>query len=595
MPTEQELHQICRIYTIPCPACTTENSYHRLKRDMARAATMEGDGHPLEYKWQKPGFDSVDPLQFFMGVCTTCGFTGELDDADYRQAGKNPDVYRKDFAGPSLTLFKDGATAGKGGAQSLLKRVAQEDPLVKVIAHFHLGILTQCSRIELEVGRIARYYLRIAWCYRDHERFYPESDLEAIVASLKKCRKRFKEDLGSHVDYPEEPIVATNEVEALRLCRTYFERNYEVLREASIEDELRLRLLLAEIGFRLYQLSDDEDDYKKASTFFSGCIEQCVKIISDKSIVGGLVNRARGILDNAGERGRELRALREKRGSSAKKAKSGGNGAPAKKKAKSDGKGVPAKKKAAVKSKAAFSTERAGDKEKAKVEANGKGAEAEAPALSGERSVTERDKATRQIIVLNEKVESLRKRVEEVEADNQKWRQVIGKDSLTGLPNRIALFRIELPKVIRNFNESTPITCIAVGLDQVAAINLEHGWLMGDKMLQASAKGLRKFLKEEDNLYRVDGANFVITGQMDGNAARQRATEMRRALGGANVRVDQTMMPLASSLGVVTMEKKVSDSETEVAMALYTALIRTLYKAKEMGGNTAEIHNVTRF
>ncbi len=155
------------------------------------------------------------------------------------------------------------------------------------------------------------------------------------------------------------------------------------------------------------------------------------------------------------------------------------------------------------------------------------------------------------------------------------------------------MFRIELPKILRTLSE--PYTCIAIGLDQVAKVNLEHGWLMGDRMLKASAKGLQKFLQEGDQLYRIDGSNFVITGKMDGNAARQRATDMRRSLGTLTVQVENTTLPLASSLGVVTVEQKATKSDAEIAASVYQALITTLYKAKEKGGNTAEVHNITRF
>ena len=118
---------------------------------------------------------------------------------------------------------------------------------------------------------------------------------------------------------------------------------------------------------------------------------------------------------------------------------------------------------------------------------------------------------------------------------------------------------------------------------------------MGDRILKASAKGLLKICGEGEELYRMDGANFVLTGRMDGNAARQRASEMRRALGGSSVRVEEAAMPMASSLGVVTVEQKVSSSDKEVTSAVYTALLHSLYRAKEKGGNTAEIHSITRF
>ena len=576
MLSDQELEQICRVYKIICPVCQSEADFHRLKRDMARAVKTAGDGYPLVYKWQKPGFDSVDPKQFFMAACSKCGFAGELDDEKYRQAGKAPDAYRMDFEENWLNQFKDGAAAGRGAAQSLLKRVADSDALLSVIAQVHLGILSQCSRKRVSPGPVARYYLRIAWLFRDQERFYPDSDLEAIGAGLRKCRSRWKEEIPEQSDYPAQPAVVLDEIGALRMARVFFERNYETLKTAGVEDELRLRYLLAEIGFRLYELSDNAEDHKKAASFFSGTMQQCLSILSDKSIAGGLVNRSREMLEIVGERGRELRALHKERGGDAADgAKTTAAAKPKKKAAAGDGNGKSAP---AAKGKSSPPTPAAGK-----------------AASEEEQAGSEKDQRTRQITVLTEEVEQLKGRVEELVVDNKKWRQLIGRDTLTGLPNKITLFRILLPKVMREFSSSGPFSCIAIGLDQLGRVNNDFGWLMGDKMLCASARGLRKFVQEGDDLYRMDGANFVIAGCMDINTARQRAAEMRRALGGSMVRVDETTMPLASSLGVVSVEQKTDSSDSESANAVYTALLQTLYQAKQKGGNTAEVHNVTRF
>lgn len=586
MLSPEELVQITRVYKITCPVCLTEADFNRLKRDMARAVKTAGDGYPIEYKWQKPGFDSVDPKQFLMGVCGNCGFTGELDDADFRQAGKAPDAYRRNFEEAYLNQFKDSVSAGKGAAQSLLKRVSDDDPLLSLIAQVHLGILSQCSRSKLSPGPVARFYLRIAWLFRDHERFYSDSDVEAISASMKKCRTRWKKELPEHADYPVTPAVVLNEIEALRMARSFFERNYETLKEAGVEDELRLRYLLAEIGFRLYELSNDAEDHKKAASFFSGTMQQCLSIISDKTIVGGMVNRAREMLEVVGERGRELRAMHAERGgveSESTTADAAKSTATSKAKTK--------KKKAA--------REAGNGAEPAKPsngKANAKSKVEEAPAEPEEDlSGSERDRMTRQITVLTSEVTELKSRLEDLEADNKRWRQMIGRDSLTGLPNKISLFRMHLPKVIKDFSSAGPYSCIAIALDQLGRVNNDHGWLMGDKMLRASAKGLRKFLREGDELYRMDGANFVIAGPMDNNAARQRAAEMRRALGGSTVRVEETAMPLASSLGVVSIEHAGANSGSDSANAVYAALLQTLYRAKSKGGNTAEVHNSTRF
>ncbi len=130
--------------------------------------------------------------------------------------------------------------------------------------------------------------------------------------------------------------------------------------------------------------------------------------------------------------------------------------------------------------------------------ANGKSAPASAGKATGpaageeEQAGSERDRRTRQITVLTDEVGQLTGRVVELEADNKKWPQLIGRDTLTGLPNKITLFRILLPKIMREFSSSGPFSCIAIGLDQLGRVNKDFGWLMGDKMLRASARGLRK-------------------------------------------------------------------------------------------------------
>ena len=156
MLTEQELAQICRAYEIACPICGTSATHFRLKRDMARPAKTEGDGHPIAWKWGKPGFDSVDPKQFFMGACGKCGFAGELEDADFRNAGKDAETFKRSLLESGVQLLVAGVASGRGAAQSLLKRISASDPFGSTIAKFHLGIFSQCMRLAASGARAAR-------------------------------------------------------------------------------------------------------------------------------------------------------------------------------------------------------------------------------------------------------------------------------------------------------------------------------------------------------------------------------------------------------------------------------------------------------
>ena len=205
-------------------------------------------------------------------------------------------------------------------------------------------------------------------------------------------------------------------------------------------------------------------------------------------------------------------------------------------------------------------------------------------------------RATRQVNVLQEEVESLRERLKDLEEDNKKWRQLAGRDTtVTGLPNKMTLFRLIVPKTLKGLNKGGPFSFIGISLDQVAKVNEGHGWVVGDRMLKESVRSIRDFVVEGEDLYRLEGAHFAIFGAMDNNIARQRAADMRRQLSRTSVQVGKTQLPLVSSVGVVTVERLLAESVNEASKNIFEALLATLYRAKEKGGNTVEIHNSTKF
>ena len=582
MLSEQETLQICTAYELVCPICETKNVYYRLKRDMVRPLDTEGDGHPMRYKWRQAGFDSIDPLQFFWGVCAKCRYTGDLGDAEFRQAERMVKEYRGTLQVDGLRQLLVSVPTGKGIAQALGKRLDDKDILVQAVAKFHLGIYSQCLRVDFSPGNLARFYLRIGWLFRDQERFYPDSDLESVAGKFVKLNKRWKDELPELTDCPIPPGLALSEVEALRYSRTYFERNYETLKEAKREDELRLSLLLAEIGFRLYELTGSAEDYKKTATYFSGTMQKCLSIVNDKSVIGGAVNRAKEMLEVAGERGRALRALKKSRGETG----SASEEEPKAQKKKAKGKEV--EKNGTNKSKAKSPKE---IKETGVADRRHKdGSGALSKAVGADLGQT-----TRQVNVLQEEVESLRERLKGLEEDNKKWRQLAGRDAVTGLPNKMTLFRLIVPKTLKGLSQGGAFSFIGISLDQIAKVNEGHGWVVGDKMLKESVRSMRRFVVEGEDLYRLEGAHFAIFGAMDNNIARQRAADVRRQLSRASVQVGKTQLPLVSSVGVVTVERLLAESVNEASKNIFEALLATLYRAKEKGGNTVEIHNSTKF
>jgi len=209
--SERELLQICRKYEITCTVCSTANAFFRLKPDACRPGNQEGDGHPRAWKWSKPGFDAVDPKQFFWGVCQKCRFAGELDEADFRTCDKDPDGYKAQFSSQGLERLVSGALSGKTAVQALGRLISSGDLLASAVAQFHLGIFSHCLRHEILPGSLARYYLRLAWLYRDQEVFYRGANAASLKEQLVQLKPRWEAELPRNKEYPVPPGLALDE------------------------------------------------------------------------------------------------------------------------------------------------------------------------------------------------------------------------------------------------------------------------------------------------------------------------------------------------------------------------------------------------
>ncbi|MCZ6632512.1 MAG: DUF2225 domain-containing protein, partial [bacterium] len=307
---------LCRTYTITCPACNLDNAFPRLKRDIFRARTSEPDDHPLEVGWRAENVEIpiwVTPLSFFWGVCPNCFYAGQVDNAEFRTWKKNATKFKNQFSEGILDNLAEQANAGQGFAQTVGKAMDPNDVYGTTLIHFFLGIHSEYLKNSPVVGTLARSYLRVAWLYRDQERLFQDfSGSSGIQELLKETGDAWNIAIRSNSDLSVQPQLVTDELSALRQTLAYFELNFSALQSSASEDEMRLMTLIAEIAYRIYELSGIEEDFTKAQSGFSGTMQKCLSVVNDKSIVGGAVNRAKDTLEKAGDRGRELRTLQTK-------------------------------------------------------------------------------------------------------------------------------------------------------------------------------------------------------------------------------------------------------------------------------------------
>jgi diguanylate cyclase (GGDEF)-like protein len=157
-------------------------------------------------------------------------------------------------------------------------------------------------------------------------------------------------------------------------------------------------------------------------------------------------------------------------------------------------------------------------------------------------------------------------------------------DSLTGLPNRRALFeRFEL-ELARARRQQEPVTVCVVDLDHFKQINDSHGHAAGDEVLQYASRVLRGQLRDVDLLGRIGGEEFVIVlPDTDAAAAQQALERCRIALASNDVKIEESAATLriSASFGVFCAQV---DEASNVPQLLARA-DEALYVAKRDGRN----------
>ncbi len=535
---------LCRLYTIPCPACRTDNAFPRYTRDVCRTSSSEPDGHALEVSFRAEGeFPAwAGPLTFFWGCCTNCNFSGQVDDGDFRQwKKKNTTKYLDSFHEGALDKSKVKGPAGAGPLGILKKGLSEQDMFLRLLSQFYAGVFTETLKTAPIAGTLGRSYLRIAWIFRDKERLYSEFEAAPAESLLSELKPVWDQELIPNTSYPTPPSIAMNEVEALRFAKTFFEWNFQTLSSASgTEDEMRLMTLMAEIGFRIYQLTGDAEDFQKAQNGFSGTMQKCLTVVNDKSIVGSAVNRAKDTLEKAGDRGRELRAL----GKTYDK-----NGLPETASSPTPAATKPTKKQAV--------------EEAAEPEAEKKAPPT--PAANGSAA-------------------NLQKKIEQLEEENRRWMRLAGISKLTGLPNCVMLNRVLLPGLFKSVAaKRQPLGCILVSPEGMTGINGKYGREFGDQLIKEFTDDLKSIVRKGERLLHLEGVNFaLLSPNLTEHQMKKRVDGIHKELTSRRFTLDGDVLSIGVSIGFSAIQSYTGTPKS-LQEGLYKCSIQALDNAKSKG------------
>jgi len=152
-------------------------------------------------------------------------------------------------------------------------------------------------------------------------------------------------------------------------------------------------------------------------------------------------------------------------------------------------------------------------------------------------------------------------------------------DSLTGLPNRRALFEAADAVGQRRILGGTPVSVLIFDLDHFKDTNDSYGHNLGDDVLKIFGKTVLKHIKTRSIVGRLGGEEFAaILPGADATAAVEAAEAMRRAFSRAAAFVNGLAVGGTVSVGVA------SDVEVDTDLSgLFRRADAALYVAKRGG------------
>jgi hypothetical protein len=151
---------------VECPVCKTVNEFETIKLGAYTESGRDTDFRPLNREWRNPRYQNTNPLLYLMATCSSCFYTREFnrrfrewkDDAAFRTHRQA--VIRQRH----LALLADDESAIRLLGAALWPEAY---PLKTAINKLLIGIRDEQLLDQPSHFDIARWYLRIAWLFRE--------------------------------------------------------------------------------------------------------------------------------------------------------------------------------------------------------------------------------------------------------------------------------------------------------------------------------------------------------------------------------------------------------------------------------------------
>lgn len=177
---------------------------------------------------------------------------------------------------------------------------------------------------------------------------------------------------------------------------------------------------------------------------------------------------------------------------------------------------------------------------------------------------------------LVEAMQELETSREQIEAQNNRLRELASRDALTGIMNRRELFEQLEQHWNRHEQDGQPIGCMMLDVDHFKRLNDTHGHAIGDVVLKNVARTLEAAVGDRGLVARYGGEEFCVVTQLGVEETAQIAEDVRRQIA-VGLAVPYAV---TTSVGVSHVEKG-----AETFQELLEQADKALYAAKHGGRN----------
>ena len=185
---------------VECPVCGQINEFENIKARAYAETKRDTDFCPKGIIWANPEYQKTNPLLYFMATCPNCFYTHEFN--------RTFKEWKKDdsFVTGRLSLIRErhkGELKPKG---SLINRLGEAldpegRPFESAVIKLLLGIYDEKITDKLNALDLGRYYLRIAWLYRENQekKYSTDDEVDNLnLISLEKTLRALQLNFQNH-------------------------------------------------------------------------------------------------------------------------------------------------------------------------------------------------------------------------------------------------------------------------------------------------------------------------------------------------------------------------------------------------------------